>query len=184
MAPASTLARRPFAVVAIALALSAVACSDGSSAGNRLGEADTDVPSADSRAAIDVDIAYATLDGGEANLSDYSGRPIVLNFFASWCASCVREMPAFEEVHRVRGDEVAFVGMSEDLVASDSLDLIARTGVTYDTGWDPKGHVLNNFRAFVMPTTVFITDAGEVAHTEFGALSVETLDGLIDEHLE
>lgn len=142
MARATTAARRPFAALAVALALAGAGCSDGSSSGSGLGEREPD-----------LDIAYATLDGGEANLGDYRRRPGVLNFFASWCTSCVREMRALEQVHQARGDEVAFIGMSEDLVARDSLDLIARTGVTYDTGWGPKGRVLNNFRAFVMPTT-------------------------------
>ncbi len=179
--------RHRFAAAVLVIAAIASACTDEADGVSLLGEGEPGLSIDDVQpgndGGTDVDIAFATLDGGEANLTDFSGRPLVLNFFAAWCASCVSEMPDFEEVHQARGDEVTFLGMSEDLLASDSLDLIAETGITYDTGWDPKGRVLNNFRAFVMPTTVFITADGEVAHTFSGALTAATLDGLIDEHL-
>lgn len=170
-------------MAAAALAMLAGACSTGSAAESAdeldgLGRTPTG-----ERGEISVDIAYSTLDGAETNLADFGGTPIVLNFFAAWCPSCIAEMPGFEEIHQQRGDDVAFVGMSEDLVADDALELVARTGITYRTGWDPTGRVLNNFRAYVMPTTVFITADGEVAHTFSGALDPDELDELIVEHL-
>ena len=92
-------------------------------------------------------------------------------------------MPHFEAVHATRGDDVTFLGMSEDLLVADAETLIADTGITYDTGWDPTGRVLNSFRTFGLPTTVFITADGRVAHTYLGALDRPALEALIEEHL-
>ena len=51
------------------------------------------------------------MDGGTATLGDYLDRPVVLNFFASWCTPCKAEMPALESVHQQRPD-IAFVGLA------------------------------------------------------------------------
>ena len=183
MAPPHTPVWRRITTVAAAVVLLVAACSTGSAAPppdalDALGRTPTGA-----LGEISVDIDYPTLDGAVANLTDLGGTPIVLNFFAAWCPSCVSEMPGFEQVHQRRGDDVAFIGMSEDLVTDDALELVARTGITYRTGWDPTGRVLNAFRAYVMPTTVFITADGDVAHTFSGALEPDELDELIVEHL-
>ncbi len=167
MAPTTTPPLRRLVVALSALTVVVAGCAEGSAA-------DTEPR---------VDVAYATLDGGEANLAELRGRPVVLNFFAAWCTSCVSEMPRFEEAYRARGDEVTFLGMSEDLLASSAADLVVETGITYPTGWDPTGRVLNSFRTFGLPTTVFITADGRVAHTYLGALDRAELEDLIDEYL-
>lgn len=174
--------RRRLMVAAATVAMIAGACSAGAEGTSDDLDALGRTPTGE-RGEISVDISYPTLVGGETNLTEFDGTPIVLNFFASWCPPCIAEMPGFEEIHQQRGDDVAFIGMSEDLVADDALELVAQSGITYHTGWDPTGRVLNNFRVYVMPTTVFITAEGDVAHTFSGALELDELDDLIDEHL-
>ena len=172
----------------LTLSVAASACGDdGDDDVIRLGN-DTDATSLDDVQVeadpdTDIDITYATFDGGEANLTDFAGTPLVVNFFASWCASCVSEMPDFDAVASNRADEIVVLGLSEDVRAEDSLKLIERTGIGYPTGWDPDGAVFGRFGAFAMPTTVFITADGSVAHVFSGALDAESLDSLIDEFL-
>jgi thiol-disulfide isomerase/thioredoxin len=114
--------------------------------------------------------------GDVVGFDDYrAGRPAVVNFFASWCAPCVQEMPDFEVAHQEFGDDVAFVGLAERESAQDSLGIVETTGVTYDIGRDPGGDVLTAFQGLAMPTTVFIDADGTITSLHSGALSTADL---------
>ncbi len=119
---------------------------------------------------------FERFDGTEATFADYLGTPLVVNFFASWCAPCVREMPAFEAVHQEIGDQVAFLGMNNQDRASDGEAIAEKTGVTYDVARDPDGDFLSAFGGIVMPTTVFIDAEGTVVEVHNGALSQSALE--------
>lgn len=109
----------------------------------------------------------------------YRGMPLVVNFFAAWCPPCVREMPEFNFVfNKLKNEldgEVAFLGLSQDSDVEDALDLVARTQVDYDIGWDPKAEAHKTTGSLAMPTTVFITPEGEVAEVFAGVLNREGL---------
>jgi cytochrome c biogenesis protein CcmG/thiol:disulfide interchange protein DsbE len=128
-------------------------------------------------------VAYETFEGEPANTGAYVGRPLVLNFFAEWCAPCVAEMPAFEAVHREVGDEVAFLGLSLLEPEENALGLIERTGITYDVGRDADGTAYEHFAGMAMPTTVFIDAAGTVREVHSGPLTADELRERIDRHL-
>ncbi len=90
------------------------------------------------------------------------GRPAVINFFASWCAPCVREMPGIEALHQELGDRVQFMGVSEDLTDDDARALVAETGVTYPIGRDRSGDILAAYQGIGMPTTVLVSADGTI----------------------
>ncbi len=129
----------------------------------------------------DVDLTYATFDGGDANFSAYAGTPLVINFFARTCPPCVSEMPEFEQIFNEFGGDVAFVGISTDPRKEDAQILIKETGVTYDLGWDPDGRLFAEFGGFAMPTTVFVTADGIVSEIWSGVLSAADLKSKIEE---
>src|SRR5690606_27352109 len=114
-------------------------------------------------------------DGEPANTGSYRGRPLVLNFFAEWCAPCVAEMPDFETVHQEVGDEVAFLGLSLLEPEENAQGLIARTGITYDVGRDADGSAYEHFAGLAMPTTVFIDAAGTAREVHSGPLTAAEL---------
>ncbi len=119
---------------------------------------------------------FERFDGSEATFADYRGTPLVVNFFASWCAPCVREMPAFEAAHQEMGDQVAFLGMNNQDRAADGEAIAEKTGVSYDLARDPDGDFLSAFGGIVMPTTVFIDAEGTVVEVHNGALSQSALE--------
>jgi len=121
--------------------------------------------------------------GGTIDYASYSDRPLVINFFASWCPNCVAEMPAFERVHDDADGRVAFLGISQSDAPGASIDLAEQTGITYDTGIDQHGAFFNALGATGMPTTIFVLPGGRIARVWTGALDEASLTQLIDEYL-
>ncbi len=112
---------------------------------------------------------------GSRKLGEYRGKPLVVNFFASWCPPCVREMPEFQQVFERLEGQVAFLGLSQDRSAQDALDLVAATGVTYDIGWDLDLEIYQATESIAMPTTAFISPDGDLLDTFAGLLNEAAL---------
>jgi len=106
-------------------------------------------------------------DGTETTLASFEGKPIVINFWASWCPACVAELPDLEEVHQEFGDEVTILGIAnaDRRVLADAL--AEEVGLTYTLADDPDGDFFREFGLFAMPTTLFITSDGQI-HEVFG----------------
>lgn len=133
-------------------------------------------------AAPDITLNY--FDGRTETLADLVGKPVVLNFWASWCPACVSEMPDFAEVHRQLGDRVAFVGVNMQEVSLEAAAvLVDRTGVEYPLAHDPSGAIFRAFDGIAMPTTVFISSDGSVARVHAGALFEDQLLAIIEDEL-
>ncbi len=117
-------------------------------------------------------LAFTTFDGATATLADYEGRPLVVNFWASWCPSCIAEMSAaFRPVQEQLGDEVAFLGMNIQDDRSAALRLVAETGVEFDLAEDPRGDLYQALGGLGMPFTVFISADGLVVAEHNGPLT-------------
>ena len=129
------------------------------------------------------DLSFDLFDGGTGTVADYEGTPLVVNFFASWCPPCVREMPEFQDVFERLDGQVAFLGLSQDQSPQDALALVEATGVTYDVGWDLDLEVYGATGSIAMPTTAFVSPSGELLDTFAGALDTEALAELIEDTL-
>ena len=122
--------------------------------------------------------------GADVDFAAYrDSRPVVLNFFGSWCTPCVREMPDLDAVSQEMGDDVVFLGLAERESAADSLEIVETTGVTYDIGRDPGGDILTSFQGLAMPTTVFIGADGTITSLHSGALTAADLRARIRNEL-
>ena len=126
------------------------------------------------------DLTFDGFDGAPRTIADYRGIPLVVNFFAAWCPPCVREMPEFQDVYASLDGRVAFLGLSQDRSPEDALDLVQRTGVTYDVGWDPDLEVYSATGSLAMPTTAFVSPDGELLDTFAGALDAAALTDRIE----
>ena len=194
MSPQPSPVTRRLAALATVLALAATACGGGDDTPvvGLSESADTPAETSAVPSALpgptgtdDVFVPeYQDFNGGVSTLdAAAAGKPVVLNFFASWCPSCIAEMPDFEVVNQQLGTDVQLVGLATQDAPTDALGLAERTGVTYPLGLDPRGEFFNVFQGLGMPTTVFLSAEGEVAHVFTGQLSTEALSDKIDEFL-
>ncbi len=107
------------------------------------------------------DFQVTRFNGDTLRLSDLRGQVVVLNFWASWCPPCRREMPAFEDAWLAsRDDGVVFVGLASNDLESDARAFAQHVGVTYPLGLDLDGAVADAYLVRVMPTTYFIDRDG------------------------
>ena len=121
-------------------------------------------------------------DAEDVALADLQGRPVVVNFWASTCAPCVREMPALESVHQAAGDDVAFVGVAVNDRVEAALELADRTGVTYPLVADADGSFFVSAGATLLPTTLVLDQDGTVVRRLVGEITADELvDVLADE---
>ncbi len=125
-----------------------------------------------------------TLEGsGTIDYATLSDKPLVINFFASWCPNCVGEMPEFEKVHQALGDRVRFLGVSQSDSTAASIALAQRTGITYPAGIDASGAFFRAAGTTGMPTTIFVRPGGAIADIWVGGLGEATLTSLIGQDL-
>lgn len=126
------------------------------------------------------DITMTDFEGKRFDLSEYEGKPLVVNFWASWCPNCIAEMPDFEKVHQATAGDIGFLGINQSDAAGAARDLARQTGVTYRLASDPQGEIFQAFGGNGMPTTVFIDASGNVVDVVVGQLSKDTLTGFIE----
>lgn len=125
-----------------------------------------------------IDFTVYDRDGNPVRLSDYLGKPIVLNFWASWCGSCQREMPAFEEKYKELGDEVVFL-MVNLTTGRETVDtatvFIEDNGYTFPVLYDTTSAAANAYSVISIPTTYFISADGYVMARTVGAVNASVL---------
>jgi len=122
-------------------------------------------------------------EGEERPLGADIDGPTVVNFFASWCAPCIAEMPDFEQVSRQLEGTVDFVGVAVNDRTADARRIVDQTGVTYPWARDARGDVSNAARITQMPATMFVDAAGQVVSVHSGALDAARLLELIESEL-
>jgi peroxiredoxin len=114
-------------------------------------------------AAPDFEIALLGKEG-MLRLSDFKGKVVVLNFWASWCPPCRWEMPDFERMwQEYRDKDVVFLGVAVADFEDKALGFAEKTGVTYPLALDATGEVAKDYGITSMPTTYFIDREGKVA---------------------
>jgi thiol-disulfide isomerase/thioredoxin len=121
--------------------------------------------------------------GGSVSYDQFRSKPLVLNFFASWCPNCIAEMPDFQQVHEQLASKVAFLGVSQSDSRSASIDLVRQTGVRYPLGIDANGDFFRATGSTGMPTTIFIRPGGQIAYIQVGALDAGNLRRAIERYL-
>jgi thiol-disulfide isomerase/thioredoxin len=120
------------------------------------------VPASSPRPAPQVSFSDAM--GASANLSDFAGKPVLLNLWATWCAPCRREMPSLERLQARLGDKITVLAVSEDIGGNKAVaPFIAKFGLkAVKTYLDPKSTLTQAFNVDGLPTSFLIDRRGRV----------------------
>ncbi|HEX2051903.1 MAG TPA: TlpA disulfide reductase family protein [Actinomycetota bacterium] len=118
--------------------------------------------------------------GGELGLEELRGKPVVLNFWASWCVPCEDEAPMLRRAHRRYGDRVAFVGVDVRDARSDALAFVERYGLTYPSVRDERQEIYRDYGLTGQPETFFIDADGTIVEHVNGPLTDAGLTSLLD----
>ena len=153
----------------------------------QLAVAETEPPEATGTEAPRIpapDFTVYDAEGNPVKLSDYFGKPIILNFWASWCGPCKMEMPDFNEKSKELEGEVHFLMVnmtdgSRETVETASA-FIAQQGYTFPVFFDTTLEAAYTYGAYSLPTTYFIDAEGYVVTMATGAISADTLQIGID----
>lgn len=116
-----------------------------------------------------------SMDKSTVYLSNLMDKPVVLNFWASWCPPCKSEMPSFEEAYIEYGEDVNFVMVSVDSSLSDARGLISESSYTFPAYHDAYSEGSYYYNVTSIPRTYFITTDGAIVLSCTKAISKDTL---------
>jgi cytochrome c biogenesis protein CcmG/thiol:disulfide interchange protein DsbE len=119
------------------------------------------------------------------HLADFKGKPVVLNFWASWCAPCKDEMPALQAGYeKYRASGVVFVGLAFNDTQANGQPFLDKYKITYPAGPDKDGQISIAYGVTGVPETVFIGRDGRVVSKTPGGLDDKQLDAGIQQLLK
>lgn len=125
------------------------------------------------------DITMEDANGNEVKLSDFRGKPVILNFWTSWCDYCKSEMPIFESAYQQYGSQIQFVmlnAVQSERSSEDGRDFIQSSNYTFPVFYDTQGNAMTAYGLRGFPATVFIDAEGNIVSRNIGAINEEKLN--------
>ena len=157
--------------------------NSGASSGNAdsatMPETNDDTATEDNTPFMAPDITVYDREGNTVHLSDFLGKPVVLNFWASWCGPCKMEMPDFEEVYTEYKDDIHFVMINLTDGNRETIDtattFLDNSGYTFPVYYDKDSDAALTYQVYGIPVTYFINAEGHLIAQGTSALDAETI---------
>jgi cytochrome c biogenesis protein CcmG, thiol:disulfide interchange protein DsbE len=106
---------------------------------------------------------------GAVKLSAYRGKPVYVDFWASWCGPCRQSFPWMNEMHaKYQAQGLQIIGVNLDAKEREALDFLADTPAVFTIAFDPKGATPRSYRVKGMPTSVLIDADGKIVYQHAG----------------
>lgn len=122
------------------------------------------------------DFELQDLSGKKVKLSDYRGKNVVLNFWASWCPPCKKEMPEFQRLYTENSDILVVIGVNLQESKENAESFVKKLDLTFPILLDPNAQVKDMYNVFTQPVTYFIDVNGKIIDKKFGELTNEELN--------
>lgn len=168
--------RRACTVVCSLLLVGAAGCGGGGSSGSDDWSIATNAVAAGQPLAV---VELSDLDDVVRSTTEFTGGPLIVNFWYASCEPCKREMPLLAEFHDERGDEVAVLGVN----MGDPRAVAANFALNYRVGFpvllDDEGVLAAAMKIGLAPTTLFVSADGRVAQQVAGELTRDELDDAV-----
>lgn len=126
------------------------------------------------------DFTAELVEGGEITLSKQNGKIVLLNFWATWCGPCKRELPAFNNMHAKYGNDVQFMMVNLTDGSVDTVDgvksFVSDNGYSFPLFLDVEYQCMGAYSISGIPRTIFIASDGNIVYEQVGAISEENLE--------
>ena len=119
------------------------------------------------------------LTGAQVQLEDYRGKPLILNFWASWCAPCRLEMPLFQRAYEDHVEDLEVIAINNAEPKEVVHSFIDEMDLSFEFLLDPNAKIQNLYKIHGYPTTIIIDADGVIRVRHIGIVSEEQLDGYL-----
>jgi len=129
------------------------------------------------------DFELKTLDGETVRLSDFAGKPVLVNFWATWCGPCRAEFPDFQEASIDNAGKLVIIGINNTATDQAELvdDFVAEMGATFPIVLDPDGQVSESYQIRGLPTSIFVNRDGIVDEVFTGPINKAYIEAKLNE---
>ncbi len=126
------------------------------------------------------DRALPLLEGGEGSISDWRGKPIIVNFWASWCDPCKAEAPLLERAHaRLKAKGGTVLGVTVSDASDDSKAFMRKYGITFPSLRDVEGELKEDFGTTGVPESFVIDAEGRVVAASLGQVNEKFVENAL-----
>jgi peroxiredoxin len=130
------------------------------------------------------DFTVTMLDGSKVKLSSLRGKPVFLNFWATWCPPCVGEMPHFQALYPKYKDKMHFLAVSIDSDSATVEKFVKSKSYTFPIAFDTNKTVAGTYNIQAIPTSFILDKDGKIIAYNLGAMSAGSLPTFLDKAFE
>lgn len=160
-------------IICIMSSLTVLSCNSDNLSGNK------------SNSAVKTFSLNSITDGKSYSQKSFEGKPLILNFWASWCAPCREEMPFLEESWKnYKNKEIELVGINVNDDKDAALKTLKEFEISYVNLFDPEGKLSNSYGIIALPVTIFINREGNIYKQQYGPFLGEKGEQTFNNYLE